>query len=244
MSAAFSLPGQSRSKDATPEALGRAGSGDTRQHIGPQFAPGVRGCAGGVFADLGPDEFRGIELGSRGGEGVDLNPRMTLQKAAHLNLTMNGMLVPHQNNGTRNDAEQVSQKNDDLFSVDRFSARMQMQPDPTLARREAQRPDQIQALVVLDARTNRWGLPTRGPRSLERRDERKARFIDENQSRPKLMPLFLSVARCDASSVRWLRHRGSEPGAGAFDNSSPSVAASATRRWVCSGCETGPRSGA
>ncbi len=120
---------------------------------------------------------------------------MALQKTAHLDATMDGMLVSHQDDGTWNDAEQVSQKKDDLLPADRFSVRVQMQPNPTLARRHTRGTDQVQSLVVLDARANRRGLPTWGPGSLERRDERKARFIDENQSRPKLLPLFLSAAR-------------------------------------------------
>ncbi len=107
MSAAFPLPGQTGGKDAPPQALGRAGSGDACHDVRPQFAPVVRGGAGGMFTDLGPEEFRWIELGSRRGESVDPHPRMALQKAAHLDLTMNGMLVPDQNDRTRNDAEQV-----------------------------------------------------------------------------------------------------------------------------------------
>lgn len=242
MSASFSLPRQFGGEDTTPEAPCRSCPGDAGHRVDTQFVPVAWGRTGGMLTHLGPHEFRWIELWGRGWERVDPNPWVALQKEAHLDAIMNGVLVPHQDDRTVNDAEQVNQKQDDLLPVDRCCVRVHMQSDPTSARRHTQGSDQVQSLIVLNARADRRGLPARRPGPLERRDERKACFIKENQSRPKLLPLFLSAARCNASSAQWLRHRGAGAGVGASDSSTPDGAASATRRWACSAPETGPRS--
>lgn len=242
MSATFSLPGQFGGEDTTPEAPRRSRSGNTRHHVHAQFVPIVRSGAGGMLTDLGPHKFRWIELRGCGRERVYPNPRMVLQETAHFDAIVNGMLIPHQDDGPVNNTEQVYQKENDLLATNRFWVRVQMQSDSTLARCHTQCPDQVQTLVVLNARANGGGLPPRRPGALERRHQGKACFIDENQCGPKLLPLFLSAARGIASSAQRLRHSGGKDGAEASDSSSRDGASSAIRRWAGSAPERDPRS--
>ena len=99
-----------------------------------------------------------------------------------------------------------------------------MQFDFAFPRTDTQGTDQVQAFLVFDARANDGCLAARCPRAFERRDERKPAFIRKNERRAELLPLFLYVARCNASSAQWPRHPGAKHGAAVFGNSSRDVA--------------------
>lgn len=107
--------------------------------------------------------------------------------------------------------------------------RLQMQLDLASRRRHAQGTDQVQALIVLQTGAQGGRLPTRSPSPLQRRDERKARFIDKNEGGAPFTAVFLYAARHTASNGRWLFHLAPTRGAAVFENSSRDVAAGTTR---------------
>ena len=134
------------------------------------------------------------------------------------------MLVPDHHDGTGNAAEQMLQKGDDFFATECDVIGLQMQLDLALPRTYAHCADQVQAFIVFDTRAKDGRLTARGPRPFERRDERKATFIEKNERRAELLPLFLYAAKCSVSNEQRLRRRGAERAVAVFDNSSRDVA--------------------
>ena len=94
-----------------------------------------------------------------------------------------------------------------------------------------QRSNQVDPLVVLDLSAYGGRLAPRRPRAWARTHHRKTTFIHENQGRAEVTPLFLSLARCSASSAQWRRRRATAIGVEAFDNSSPCASEGATPNW-------------
>ena len=68
-----------------------------------------------MLTDVGPHKFCWVELRGRGREWVYPDPWMTIQETAHFDAIVNGVLIPHQDDGALNDAEQVHQKENDLL---------------------------------------------------------------------------------------------------------------------------------
>jgi hypothetical protein len=171
MSASSRFPRQIGAEDAGPQPTGRAsGSCNSGPDVGSQF-PGIPRCrAGRVLGHLGPYKFGRIQLWCRRREVVDPETGMTCQERFDLLATMDWVLIPDHHDRARNAAEEVFQKEQDLVPRDGGAIGLQMQLDPALLGADAQRPNQVQPLVVLDAGANRRRLPTRGPRPFERRD--------------------------------------------------------------------------
>lgn len=122
----------------------------------------------GVFAELRPHPFRRIELGRTGWKGIHMQARMLVQKGLDRAPAMDRMLVPDQDDRASDQPQQMAEKDDHLLAADGFLVGLQMQLDLPLARRHAQRTDQIQAFVVFETRANGRRLPTRGPGPFER----------------------------------------------------------------------------
>jgi len=168
---------------------------------------------------------------------------MARQECLHVTSAMNGVLVPQHDDRSRHDAQQMLQKTDHTIAGHRLQARLAVQLHLASCRAHTDGPDQVHALVMLDACANGRRLPTRCPGALERRNQRKAAFIQENQGRAPLMPLFLSAARRNASNGQSPHRRAAALVAVGAGSSSPVAATGTTCHWHDSGSETTPRSG-
>ena len=160
----------------------------------------MRGRTRRILTDLRPYEFGRIEFGRASRELIHPDAGMLCQKLFHFLATMNRMLIPDQNDRSRNDPQQVAQKGNHLLTGDGFPMGLDMQLYLVPCGRDTQSSDQVHALVVIETRANRRGLPAGGPGPFQGRDGRKPAFIEQNQCRPKLLPLFLSAARRSGSS--------------------------------------------
>lgn len=149
---------------------------------------------------------------------------MTGQEILDLAATMNRVLVPDHHNGTRNAPEQMLQKKDDLIAAERDRIGLQMQLDLAFPRTHTYGTNQVEAVIVFDTRTNDRRSAARRPRPFERRDQRKATFIEKNERRAELLPLFLYAARGNVSSGQWPRHRGVARAVAVSGNSTRDVA--------------------
>ena len=209
--------------------------------IGLKFRGIVRRGTGGRFAHLGPHEFHRVEFGGAGRKPIHVKSGMACQKLGDHFAFMNRMLIPDHNHCAAHLAQQLLQKQHDFVPRQGTPMRLQMQLDLAGGGRQTPRPDQIQALVMFDARAQDRRLPTPCPRTFERRNHRKAAFIGKNQGGLAFTPLFLSVARRNVSNVESRPRRVPAVAAAVSANSSPSVARAATRRWIHSARRTIPR---
>ena len=87
------------------------------------------GCAGGVFADLGPYKFGRIEFWGTGWKLIYMHARMVRQKLFHLAAAVGRMLIPHYHNRSRNVMQQMCEKSDHLLPADRVTIGLQIQLD-------------------------------------------------------------------------------------------------------------------
>lgn len=83
------------------------------------------------------------------------------QKIFDLPPTMNRMLVPDHDDGTRNTPQKVFQKENDFFPGDCLGMGLRMQFNFALFWTDADRSDEIQALLVIDAGAQNRRLATR-----------------------------------------------------------------------------------
>jgi len=171
-----------------------------------------------------------------------MNPWMLCQKLPNFLAAMNGGLVPHQNDGAPHSPQQLPQEIDDLVARQVAFVRLGTQSDDAFAWCDQQRCNRVDPLIVLNARPNSGSLASWRPRSLERTDQRLPIFIEKNQGRTQVMPLFLSWARYNASNAQSQPRHAERRHAAAFDNSSPCVARDTTPRWTCSGYQTDAQS--
>lgn len=140
----------------------------------------MRGRAGGVFIYLGPYEFRWIEFWRTGRELVHMQARMLRQKIFHFAAPMNRMLIPKQHQRACDVRQHMDEKANHLLTADRFTVRLKVQLDLAPRWRYRQDTNQVQALIVFKAGTNRGRLSVRCPSPFERRNQRKPAFIEEN----------------------------------------------------------------
>jgi len=155
---------------------------------------------------------------------------------------VDGMTINHQHQRSGHDPQELLHKGDHLFSGQRMPVRLNTQFYPSALRRNQQRTQQIETLVMGDAGPSLRGLASSGPGTLQRRDQREAAFIFQNEGRAQLPGLFLSWANLPASTVLPLPHPAAAALAEAAGCSIPFAASRAKRRSVCNGLQTAPRS--
>jgi hypothetical protein len=138
--------------------------------------------------------------------------------------TMDRVLVPDHHDGPRNKSEQMLEKGNDFLARECVVIGLQIQLDLAFPRTDADGANQVEAFIVFDTCANDRRFTARGPRPVERRDQRKATFIEKTKRRAELLPLFLYVARCNVSNVQSPRHRGATHAVAVVGNSTRDVA--------------------
>src|SRR5687767_1195309 len=69
------------------------------------------------MADMCPNELHRIELRCTGRKGVNVQTRFSLNKVLDQASLMNGMVIPDQDNGTRNAPQNLFKEKDHLFTT-------------------------------------------------------------------------------------------------------------------------------
>ncbi len=101
------------------------------------------GCAGGVFADLGPYKFCRIEFWGTGWKLIHMHARMARQKLFHLAAAVDRMLIPHHHHRSCDVTQQMHEKPDHLLPADRVTVGLQMQLDLAFPWTHAQSANQV-----------------------------------------------------------------------------------------------------
>jgi hypothetical protein len=155
---------------------------------------------------------------------------------------MDGMVIPHQNDLTRNRPQQLLQKSNCLFTTQTVPVRTDGQFDLVPIWADQQCTQQVQPLVMRQAGAEGGRMSTLRPTPLKRGDQREAAFIFNYQRGQQLTPLFLSLARPAASKKQWLLRRAGSPGAVPSGCSNPCDPSHTRHRWNHSVLQTIPRS--
>jgi hypothetical protein len=153
-----------------------------------------------------------------------MQTRMGSQKILDAPATMDRVLVPDHHDGARNTTAQMLKKGHDFLARECVVIGLQTQLDLAFPWTDADGTHPVEAFIVFDTRANDRRFTARGPRPFERRNQRKATFIEKNKRRAELVPLFLYVARCTVSNVQSPRHRGATHAVAVVGNSTRGVA--------------------
>ena len=98
-------------------------------------------------------------------------------KIFDLGAAVNRMSVPHQDDRSSAGIQQVLEETNDFLACDRFTIGLQMQFDLAFSRSHADTANQIQALVVMEARGSGRCMAAQRPCAREWRYLRKAGFV-------------------------------------------------------------------
>src|SRR5271157_3148089 len=226
-----------------PQTLfGIAGSRNPGKDIRLKFITVMRRCSSNVFVDLGPHIFLRIKLRSCDRKEEDVQTFLLSDKLTDHLAPMNRMSIDNQHQGSRHDPQELLQEGDHLCSSQRMPIRLNAQLYLSALRRNQQRSQQIETLVVGDAGPSLGGLPSPRPSPLQWRHHGKASFILQSEGSAQLARLFLSSATLPPSTWRSLHHPAAAAPVEAVGCSSPSAASRAKRRWWCNELQTAPRS--
>ena len=132
-------------------------------------------------------------------------------------------------------SKQMAQEVNDLLAGQVAAIRLGAQFDLAPTRRDEQRTDRIDTLMVLKTGPNSRRLTPRCPSALERADQRLPIFINKYKGCAQVTPLFLSMAKCIASNGRSAYHPVETRRVAASDNSSPGGVTHAKRHWADTG---------
>jgi hypothetical protein len=184
-----------------------------------------------MIANLVPDELNRVKFWRIAGKVIRVQAWVLRDVLLNDPTTMDGCVVPHQHDRSCNRRQQLLEKRRDVPAIDRFEMTTDAQPHLSSTRRDQQCTDQAQPRVVAQTRADARRLSLGCPTALERRQQGKPAFIDQNQGRLSFTPLFLSWATRSAASVRFRRHRVATPSAVVSDCSSPCASSSARHCW-------------
>ena len=195
-----------------------------------------------IFIDLGPNIFLRVQLGSRHGKVKHMQTFLFRHKFLNHLALVDRMAVNDQHQGSGYNPQKLFQKGDHLFTGQSMPVGLNTEPYPSALGRNQQRTQKIETLIVSDAGPLAGGLASSGPGAFERRDQREAAFIFQNEGRAQLATLFLSWVALPLSNVPPRPHPVARGSVGDVDCSSPSAASRARQHWGCSGPQTTPRS--
>lgn len=165
--------------DTSPKTTcGTAGSSNPGEDKIPKFSGVMRCSPGNLFIELVPHEFCGMEFGSSRRELIDMKAWVLGDKIFDLGAAVNGMSVPHQDERSSAGIQQVLEEPHDFLARDRFTIGLKMQFDLAFSGGHAEAANQIQSLVVIEARGAGRGMAAQRPCALAWRDLRKAGFVE------------------------------------------------------------------
>lgn len=123
------------------------------------------------LAEMRPHELHWIELGGTGRKGVNVQTRFSLDKVLDQASLMNGMVVPDQDNGTRNAPEDLFEKKDHVFTTQVHSKGSCRQFHLSSAGTDQDGTKQVQSSMVVQTGVGARRLATRCPTTSKWRNQ-------------------------------------------------------------------------
>ena len=123
------------------------------------------------MADMRPNELHRIELWYTGRKGVNVQTRFGLDKVLDQTSFMNGMVVPDQDNGTRNAPQELLEEQDHVLATQIYSKRSHRQLYfPTMWTHQ-ESTEQIESSMVVQAGICTRCLASRRPTASKWRNQ-------------------------------------------------------------------------
>jgi len=200
--------GQVGLADASPKALRRAADAVKRPpQLPPQLALGIGTPVREPLLRELPDAFVRVELGSIGGEAMEVQPGEDATQRTDRLPFVNASVVPHEDDGSSEMAKQMSQEGAGLGVLDVFRMERVVQAEATAAGTHGDardRGDPIAPLPVVEQRR----LSARRPGLADTRNQEETRLVDEDEVGTQPRGFFLMrghssfFQRSIASSLR------------------------------------------
>lgn len=131
-----------------------------------------------------------------------MKTRMRGNKLLHQFATVDRVVIPYQHDGTAHSAQQTVEESNHLLTRNVQMVKASVHSDMLLLRADQHSADDIDTTVVRDTGAHMRRLSSERPSAFERRYQRKSTFVLKTQACAEVMPLFLSVAMCNASNAR------------------------------------------
>ncbi len=141
------------------------------------------------------------------------------------------MAIPDQNDVTGHPTENLLKEDNYLFACETMPIRTDTQTNSFAFRRDQQRSQQVETLVMIDGCPLNRCLTSPRPGPFERRNKGKTAFIFQNEGSAQLATLFLSLAVPLSSTARWLPHFDATVGVAVVGYSNLSAASHARQHW-------------
>lgn len=122
-------------------------------------------------AGMRPNELHRIKLWGTGRKGVNVQTRFSLDKALDQSSLMNGMVIPNQDNRTRNVPQELFEEQDHVLTTQIHSKRSHRQLYLSTTRTDQESTQQIQSSVVVQAGVGARRLATRRPTPAQWRNQ-------------------------------------------------------------------------
>lgn len=166
-----------------------------------------RSAVGEAVLAVTPDPFGGIEFRGVGGKGFEVETRVAPAESADGLASMLSGLIPDHDHVAAQVTEELPQEEGDIDLSHVFDLDPKEETEATAEGAQRDARDHGELIPAVEVVQDR-GLPPRGPRALDRRDEQKARFVNENQVGPQPRGVFFTrgqryrFQRSTASSSR------------------------------------------
>ena len=122
-------------------------------------------------AGMCPNELHWIELRCTGRKGINVQTRFSLDEVLNQASLMNGMVVPDQDNGTRNASQELFEKKDHVFATQIHSKGSNRQLHFPSTWTDQNRTQQVQSLMVVQTGVCTRRLATRRPTTSQWRNQ-------------------------------------------------------------------------
>ena len=194
------------------ERLGSADAADFRRERLHQVLGAVGTGIGEGLLEQRPYAFVGVEFRRVGRKGFEMQPRMAQDELVDGTALVNLSVVEEGDDLSAQMAQDIVQKTADHVAVDVRVKQLAVQPQVSALRADGDSGDRRDPIVAIDVAMD-WRLTARTPRLAHRRNQQKARFVEEKDVGPQPCGVFFTRGhavrfhRAMASSSRSMARR-------------------------------------
>lgn len=154
----------------------------------------MRSSSSCIFGSLGPNKLCWIQFRSSDWKVEHMQSLVTGQKSLNHFALVDRMAIPNHDNGAGHPIKNLLKEGDHLFTCQTMPIRTDTQTNVFAFRRDQQRSQQVETLVMINGGLLDRCLATSRPGPFQWRNQRKTAFILQNEGGAQLATLFLSLA--------------------------------------------------
>ena len=169
---ACSNPGKMSSSETSRQTRFRTTNfSNGRPDFGRELRYIMRSKVFSSVAGMRPHELHWIELWYTGRKGVNVQTRFSLDKVLDQASLMNGMVIPDQDDGTRNTPQELFEEQDHMLTTQIHSERSHRQLYLSSTGTDQDGTQQVQSLMMVQTGIGTRCLATRRPTAAEWRNQ-------------------------------------------------------------------------